>query len=62
MATCSQTFHLSQVAHFKIPRFVRFVEAFPTTITGKIQKFKMRDEEMKRLGLEEVKKGFVHKN
>lgn len=33
-----------QIAHYKIPRYVRFVEAFPMTVTGKPQKFKMREE------------------
>ncbi len=32
-----------KIAHFKIPQYIRFVEAFPMTVTGKIQKFKMRD-------------------
>ncbi len=31
-----------QIAHYKIPRYIKFVEAFPMTITGKIQKFLMR--------------------
>ena len=33
-----------QITHFKIPRFVRFVEDFPMTVTGKIQKFIMREQ------------------
>lgn len=32
----------TQLAHFKIPRFIKSVEAFPMTVTGKVQKFKMR--------------------
>ena len=40
-----------QIAHFKIPKYIRFVTEFPTTITGKIQKFKMRDEEIEMRGL-----------
>jgi fatty-acyl-CoA synthase len=40
-----------QIAHYKIPRYVRFVDAFPMTITGKVQKFIIRDEEIKRRGL-----------
>ena len=32
-----------KIAHFKIPRYVRFVEEYPMTVTGKIQKFFMRD-------------------
>jgi fatty-acyl-CoA synthase len=33
-----------QIAHFKIPRYVRFVDEYPMTVTGKIQKFLMRDK------------------
>lgn len=33
-----------QITHFKIPRYVRFVEEFPMTVTGKMQKFVMRDQ------------------
>ena len=32
------------IAHFKIPRYIRFVDEFPMTVTGKLQKFKMREE------------------
>lgn len=32
-----------KITHFKVPRFIRFVEEFPMTVTGKVQKFKMRD-------------------
>ena len=39
-----------QITHFKIPRHVRFVSEFPMTVTGKIQKFIMRDEMEKELG------------
>jgi len=35
-----------KIAHFKIPQYIRFVESFPMTVTGKIQKFKMRDFEI----------------
>ena len=41
-----------QIAHYKIPRYVKFVNAFPMTVTGKIMKFIMRDESIKELGLE----------
>jgi fatty-acyl-CoA synthase len=40
-----------RIAHFKVPRYVKFTEAFPMTVTGKIQKFKMRDAAVKELGL-----------
>jgi fatty-acyl-CoA synthase len=41
-----------RIAHFKVPRFVRFVDEFPMTVTGKVQKFKMRDAAVEELGLE----------
>ncbi|MDE2571226.1 MAG: AMP-binding protein [bacterium] len=41
-----------KIAHFKVPRFVKFAEAFPMTVTGKIQKFKMREISTAELGLE----------
>ena len=44
-----------QIAHNKIPRYVEFVEEFPMTVTGKIQKFIMRDDVEKRLGLKAAK-------
>ena len=44
-----------QIAHYKIPRYIRFVDSFPMTVTGKIQKFKIRDEMKDLLGLEEQK-------
>jgi fatty-acyl-CoA synthase len=40
-----------RIAHFKIPQFVRFVEQFPMTVTGKIQKFKIREYEIEARGL-----------
>ncbi len=40
-----------QIAHYKIPRYVEFVNDFPMTVTGKPQKFLMREEASKRLGL-----------
>ena len=41
-----------QIAHYKIPRHVLFVDSFPMTVTGKIQKFLMREQSIKDLGLE----------
>jgi fatty-acyl-CoA synthase len=38
-----------QIAHYKVPRYIRFVDEFPMTVTGKIQKFMMRDEMEKAL-------------
>jgi len=43
-----------RIAHFKIPRYVRFVDAYPMTVTGKVQKFKMREQAMEELGLTTV--------
>jgi fatty-acyl-CoA synthase len=40
-----------RIAHFKIPRYVKFVESFPMTVTGKVQKFKMREAAIEELGL-----------
>jgi fatty-acyl-CoA synthase len=40
-----------QIAHYKIPRYIEFVDEFPMTATGKIQKFIMRDAMIERLGL-----------
>ena len=46
-----KAFCKGQIAHFKIPRYVKFVDSFPMTVTGKVQKFKMRDEATEELGL-----------
>ena len=40
-----------RIAHYKIPRYLRFVSAFPMTITGKVQKFKIRETMQQELGL-----------
>jgi fatty-acyl-CoA synthase len=50
-----QEFCKGQIAHYKIPRYIKFVDAFPMTVTGKVQKFVMREETMKDLGLSEQK-------
>ena len=44
-----------QIAHYKIPRYVEFVSDFPMTITGKIQKFVMREQTIGKLGLKAQK-------
>ncbi len=41
-----------KIAHYKIPRYFKFVDAFPMTVTGKIQKFLMRDQSIEELGLQ----------
>ena len=40
-----------QIAHYKVPRYIRFVNEMPMTITGKVQKFVMRDKMIEELGL-----------
>ena len=50
-----RAFCQGQIAHNKIPRYVEFVEEFPMTVTGKIQKFVMRDAVEQRLGLKAAK-------
>jgi fatty-acyl-CoA synthase len=44
-------FCTGQIAHFKIPRYLRITTDFPMTVTGKVQKFKMRDTSITELGL-----------
>ncbi len=50
-----KAFCKDQIAHFKVPRYVRFVDEFPMTVTGKIQKFKMRETTIAELALAEQK-------
>ncbi len=45
-------FCTGRIAHYKIPRYVRVTDAFPMTVTGKVQKFKMRETSVGELGLE----------
>ena len=42
------------IAHYKVPRYIKFTDSFPMTITGKIQKFKMRETSIAELGLEDA--------
>jgi fatty-acyl-CoA synthase len=39
-----------QIAHFKIPKYIWFVNEFPMTVTGKLQKFRMREMALEKLG------------
>jgi len=48
-----QAFCQGEIAHFKIPRHIRFVTAFPMTVTGKIQEFEMRKQLAEELGVQE---------
>ena len=50
-----RAFCKGQIAHYKIPRYIKFVDAFPMTVTGKIQKFKIREAMKEELGLTEAK-------
>ncbi len=44
----------TRMAYFKVPHYWKFVDAFPTTVTGKVQKFRMREVSIVELGLEEI--------
>jgi fatty-acyl-CoA synthase len=50
-AEAVRDFCQGQIAHYKIPRHIRFVESFPTTVTGKVQKFAMREAMIAELDL-----------
>ena len=43
-----------KIAYFKVPQFIRFVDTFPMTVSKKVQKFLIREQEIKERGLEEV--------
>ena len=43
-----------RIAHFKIPQYVRFVDSFPMTVTGKIQKFRIREQEIEARNLQDA--------
>ena len=49
-----RAFCRGKIAHYKIPRYVRFVDEFPMTVTGKVQKFVMREQSIAELGLAAV--------
>jgi len=51
--TAIRTFCEGGITHYKIRRYIRFVDAFPTTVTGKMQKFVLRAETAADLGLAE---------
>jgi len=48
-----RAFCRDQIAHYKIPRYIRFVDEMPLTVTGKVQKFVMRDQMVRDLNLNE---------
>jgi len=51
-----QNFCRGQIMDYKIPHYIKFVSEFPTTVTGKVQKFRMREISTKELGLEHLVK------
>jgi fatty-acyl-CoA synthase len=40
-----------RIAHYKVPRYVKLVDSFPMTVTGKVQKYRMREAAIEELGL-----------
>ncbi len=46
-----RAFCVGKIAKYKIPRYIRLVDAFPMTVSGKVQKFKMREQFARELGL-----------
>ena len=51
----TRAFCKQSLAHYKVPRYVKFVTEFPTTVSGKIQKFKIREQMCHALNLNEQK-------
>jgi fatty-acyl-CoA synthase len=49
-----RAFCAGQLAHFKIPRYLKLVDAFPMTVTGKIRKVEMREDSIVELGLQDA--------
>src|SRR5207244_1123224 len=47
-----KSFCRGRIAHYKVPHYVVIVDEFPTTVTGKVQKFKLRQLGIERFGLE----------
>ena len=45
-----RAFCRDRISHYKIPRYIRMVQGFPTTVTGKVQKFQMREQMIEELG------------
>ena len=43
-----------RIAHFKIPKYFKFTDAFPMTVTGKVRKIEMREISIRELGLEDA--------
>jgi fatty-acyl-CoA synthase len=51
-----RNFCKGRIADFKVPRYIKFVDSFPMTVTGKVQKFKMRESSIQEWGLEAAAK------
>ncbi len=51
-AEALRAFCQGRIAHFKIPRYIKVVDSFPMTVTGKVQKYKMREQAIEELGLD----------
>ena len=49
-----QEYCKGKIAYFKIPAYIKFTDTFPMTVTGKVQKFKMKEISVRELGLEEA--------
>ena len=47
-----KAFCSDKISHFKVPRYIRFTDHFPMTVTGKVQKYKMREISIEELGIE----------
>jgi fatty-acyl-CoA synthase len=50
-ADAIKTYCRGQIAGFKVPKYIKFVDSFPTTVTGKVQKFIMRQMATEEMGL-----------
>jgi fatty-acyl-CoA synthase len=50
-AAAVREFATGKLAHYKIPRYVKIVDDFPMTVTGKVRKVEMREQTTKELGL-----------
>jgi fatty-acyl-CoA synthase len=53
-AAALRDFCSGKIAHYKVPRYVHVAREFPMTVTGKVQKYKMREEAIELLGLQEA--------
>ena len=49
-----KAFCQGKIAHFKVPKYIRFVSEFPMTVTGKVRKIEMREKSIADLGLQSI--------